>query len=240
MFHELARHLQTRRLIAGDSISLDQDKNFYCVIDGLVQVHTRNGDVNQDDEGWGGSSTKGYQLLNEVGSGGTLSSLFTILSLFTEDVRISWQDEVRTEPGPDIDAPPSVRTRPHRSDSDVSSIALENPNHNSPSPSSATSRRNSISSSGSTVHGDESAAFSPGGRGRRPYSRVSTSTAYTATQNHCHSDHGTVAVAVEDATLAVIPAEAFRRLTKKFPKASAHIVQGESNSVQHAPTQTLI
>lgn len=34
----------------------------------------------------------GYQLLNEVGSGGTLSSLFTILSLFTEDVKISWQD----------------------------------------------------------------------------------------------------------------------------------------------------
>jgi lysophospholipid hydrolase len=38
---------------------------------------------------------------------------------------------------------------------------------------------------------------------------------------------GTVARATEDSTLAVIPAEAFRRLTKKFPKASAHIVQGE-------------
>jgi hypothetical protein len=29
-----------------------------------------------------------------------------------------------------------------------------------------------------------------------------------------------------DSTLAVLPAEAFKRLTHKFPKASAHIVQG--------------
>ena len=37
----------------------------------------------------------------------------------------------------------------------------------------------------------------------------------------------TIARAKVDATLAVIPAEAFKKLTKKFPKASAHIVQGE-------------
>lgn len=34
----------------------------------------------------------GYHLLNEVGSGGTLSSLFTILSLFTENVNLAWPD----------------------------------------------------------------------------------------------------------------------------------------------------
>lgn len=39
---------------------------------------------------------------------------------------------------------------------------------------------------------------------------------------------GAVARATEDTTLAVIPAEAFKRLTKKFPKASAHIVQGNT------------
>ncbi len=37
---------------------------------------------------------------------------------------------------------------------------------------------------------------------------------------------GVVARATVDTTLAVIPAEAFRRLTKKFPKATSHIVQG--------------
>lgn len=38
----------------------------------------------------------------------------------------------------------------------------------------------------------------------------------------------TVARAKIDSTLAVIPAEAFKRLTHKFPKASAHIVQGKA------------
>jgi lysophospholipid hydrolase len=39
VFHELSRHLQTKRLIAGDSISLSaEDENFYCVVDGNVQV----------------------------------------------------------------------------------------------------------------------------------------------------------------------------------------------------------
>lgn len=38
----------------------------------------------------------------------------------------------------------------------------------------------------------------------------------------------TVARAKVDSTLAVIPAEAFKRLTHKFPKASAHIVQGKA------------
>lgn len=37
VFHELSRHLQTRRLIAGDTLSLDPaDKSFYCVVDGSV------------------------------------------------------------------------------------------------------------------------------------------------------------------------------------------------------------
>ena len=40
-----------------------------------------------------------------------------------------------------------------------------------------------------------------------------------------HQGAGTVARATVDTTLAVIPAEAFKRLTKKFPNAAAHIVQ---------------
>jgi lysophospholipid hydrolase len=33
VFHELARHLQTRRLLAGDTLSLDEDKSFYIVVE---------------------------------------------------------------------------------------------------------------------------------------------------------------------------------------------------------------
>ena len=95
VFHELARHLQTRRLVAGDSLSLDSDFSFYIVIDGHVQVFaplpnsaTNDADAFDDDD-----HLNGYQLLNEVESGGTLSSLFTILGLFTEDVKLGFGDE---------------------------------------------------------------------------------------------------------------------------------------------------
>ncbi|KAJ7216797.1 hypothetical protein B0H12DRAFT_1154029, partial [Mycena haematopus] len=111
VFHELARHLQTRRLIAGDSISLDQDKSFYCVIDGMVQVFAQTG--------------KELDLKNRT-------------------------------------------------------------------------RRSSTSSSASTVHPE----LLPRSGSIRPASIY----------------RGVVARATEDTTLAVIPAEAFRRLTKKFPK----------------------
>ncbi|KAJ9102995.1 hypothetical protein QFC19_004553 [Naganishia cerealis] len=117
VFHELSRHLQTKRLIAGDTItiSLDaaegSDKSFYCVLDGNVQVFTNSGDEHRM-HGSGildpsrpvdslDGSYNGYQLLNEVSTGGTLSSLFTILSLFTEDVRLSWEGEQEYNDGED-------------------------------------------------------------------------------------------------------------------------------------------
>ncbi|KAJ3552052.1 hypothetical protein NM688_g4361 [Phlebia brevispora] len=256
VFHELARHLQTRRLIAGDSISMDQDKSFYCVVDGTVQLFARTGHGGEVPRSgtWDEENMNGYQLLNEVGTGGTLSSLFTILSLFTENVKISWQDE---EPENDADtesvvtasgmAPSesrhSLRVRPRRSDSDVSHMSLDTTTLVSSPEATASShvtsprprgrgRGTSVSSSGSTVHADEyrspplrSSSHGPSVSG---LSSGSNRTAYGRRRPlpEYHSHHyGVVARATEDSTLAVIPAEAFRRLTKKFPKAAAHIVQ---------------
>lgn len=106
VFHELARHLQTKRILAGESLSLDSDFSFYIVIDGHVQVFAprpsssgTNRDVNLDDE-----DNNGFQLLNEVESGGTLSSLFTILSLFTENVHLGFGEQP-SPPGGDFAAP---------------------------------------------------------------------------------------------------------------------------------------
>jgi lysophospholipid hydrolase len=139
VFHELAKHLQTRRLIKGDCLDLSKDKSFYIVVDGKVEVFAQNPnsqtttspkrkknssrplptprkfnlnmnnykeeqdsseqeeeeedddeEVDDEDEGLEGS---GWQLLNRVESGGTLSSLFTILSLFTEDVKMRYEEE---------------------------------------------------------------------------------------------------------------------------------------------------
>ena len=179
----------------------------------------------------------GYQLLNEVGTGGTLSSLFTILSLFTENVKISWKDGEETDETTEVESiarshsdglvqQSTLRNRPRRSDSDVSQLNL---NFASPR---ARARGGSVSSSGSTIHATD--VTSPLARASSPagiaFSTTSSGRARTTRRHvgeaHASSHYGVVARATEDSTLAVIPAEAFRRLTKKFPKATAHIVQG--------------
>ncbi|KZT38510.1 patatin-domain-containing protein [Sistotremastrum suecicum HHB10207 ss-3] len=276
VFHELARHLQTRRLIAGDSLSLDSDKSFYCVIDGTVQVFARSSSSSYSSHAsgsWDDESMNGYELLNEVGAGGTLSSLFTILSLFTEDVKMSWDEDLK-KPGSEESGERVVRTRLKRADSDVSSLSLghgqdeehededeedeEDREHlemdGGDGDTISPSRRASMSSTNSTIHGDQADGRARQRRGIRTtgQSRTSSSTrqphatsdrsrsrpprpSHTRTASHSGPSHGkarkervlrgTVARATEDTTLAVIPAEAFRRLTKKFPKSSAHIVQ---------------
>ena len=228
-------------------MSLDQDKSFYCVVDGTVQLfartdkqasHTRSGTWEEED-------MNGYQLLNEVGAGGTLSSLFTILSLFTENVKISWQDnenpldiddgtasEISSSSRSSRSHHPATRTRAQRSNSDVSTMHLDfthSPRSLSPEP---RGRRRSVSSSGSTIHQADIAspprphAFSQ----TASVSGISSDSAETYRRRPIPDSHtrsyGVVARATEDSTLAVIPAEAFRRLTKRFPKAAAHIVQG--------------
>lgn len=189
----------------------------------------------------------GYQLLNEVKTGGTLSSLFTILSLFTENVKMSWQDEdLSTDTDADAasefgseasshrSANPPRRPRAQRSNSDVSTMHLDYTR--SPQPVSpqnrSRSRAASVSSSGSTIHqADIASPPMLGSISQAPsVSGLSASSAGTyrrrpVPDSNMHS-YGVVARATEDSTLAVIPAEAFRRLTKKFPKAAAHIVQG--------------
>lgn len=229
VFHELARHLQTRRLIAGDSISLDQDRNFYCVIDGTVQVFARTGQNVRQNGSWDEEDMNGYQLINEVGSGGTLSSLFSILSLFTDEIKLSWQDEPAvlsaSKSGDQMSLPEHTRAR--RTNSDVSQVTLdpdtEHLIHR------GRGRGRSVSSSGSTAHPlvPPAEMVSPQRIDRQ--FRGTTSDAHS----NVHSDsspqpqfhHGIVGRATEDSTLSVIPAEAFRRVTKKFPKATGHIVQ---------------
>lgn len=177
---------------------------------------------------WDGEDMNGYQLLNQVGPGGTLSSLFTILSLFTENVKMSWQDDDRADEAAETastrsSTQSSVRTRSRRSNSDVSHIDLESIR--------TRERRASVSSSGSTVHAHYMTSLGSGFPATAQDAsdilahhplRATASTSTTET----HSHYGVVARATEDSTLAVIPAEAFRRLTRKFPKAAAHIVQG--------------
>ena len=97
VFHELARHLQTKKLLAGDTLfrNPDQEKSFYIVVDGHVQMFVKpENDLeeatssDEEDIAWMDGADhdrfQSYTLINEVGQGGTLSSLFTILSIFRE------------------------------------------------------------------------------------------------------------------------------------------------------------
>ncbi|KAJ2189389.1 phosphatidylcholine and lysophosphatidylcholine phospholipase [Coemansia sp. RSA 532] len=110
VFHEFSRQLQTRRLLAGEQMFDGEgdrdDLSFYVVIDGRVEIYLA-GDQRAESEEmpvWSGSGTESDVelsepednvgndqpmpdsaiLLNVVGPGDVLSSLFSILSLFTE------------------------------------------------------------------------------------------------------------------------------------------------------------
>ncbi|CED84317.1 patatin-domain-containing protein [Phaffia rhodozyma] len=246
VFHELSRHLQTRRLVAGDSLTLDSsDKSFYCVVDGHVQVfapsppslypphpvqsHLPSSQADlytEEDE----PPLNGYDLLTEVSSGGTLSSLFTILSLFTEDVKLSWDD-----------SPPQERESqfgagyPSENGETLDSLGLNRQGVRSPASSAGTALPEDVplgfyegitpsgeypdrAGSTNSFMGAESGSSFKGYN----YNSVRGDTPNLGLQAN---DEERVARATVDTTLAVIPADAFRRLTRKFPKASAHIVQ---------------
>lgn len=189
------------------------------MVDGLVQVYAKTGATSSEPEGvWADEELNGYQLMNEVGSGGTLSSLFTILSLFTENVNLAWPDEEVDEVRPDT---PSRS----RANSDVSNLDL------GLGPSIlGRSRRNSMSSSGSTVQapdvtpGSDQPPFLAQSSGRLNTRNSFTSHLSTFSTETVHrqprtnipktalpaglepSMDGSLARATVDTTLAVIPA----------------------------------
>src|SRR6266480_6072450 len=95
VFHERTRTMQTRKLVAGETLLLEEEKGFCIVVDGTVQIFVRsrrdgNGSNSNSDEEEDVHAThrQGYQLLTEVKNGAPMSSLFSILSLFTEDVKL--------------------------------------------------------------------------------------------------------------------------------------------------------
>ncbi|KAI7108414.1 Lysophospholipase, partial [Hortaea werneckii] len=104
VFHELTRTMQTRKLIAGETILLEEEKGFCLVVDGLVQIFVKSNQASENDSGNDSTdddhaeerdkANSSYQLLTEVKNGAPMSSLFSVLSLFTENVKLRHdQDE---------------------------------------------------------------------------------------------------------------------------------------------------
>jgi CRP-like cAMP-binding protein len=246
VFHELTRSMQTRKLIAGETLNLEEEKGFCLVVDGLVEIfvkssrETRESDTepsgfHEDDssDSDGGQRTgnahQGYQLLTEVKNGAPMSSLFSILSLFTEDVKL------RHNVDDDLDSGLSSGYGHSRFPSSAG-LGLDHSHHDTPpslptSPIYGAPSQNGHSKSrdrrSSTIGGSTAGGTLPkipplsldpnvGPHKQRPKPRRSQT--YSA-----HPD--VVARATVDTTIAIIPASAFRRLTRVYPKATAHIVQ---------------
>ncbi len=249
VFHELTRTMQTRKLIAGETLLLEEEKGFCLVVDGLVQIFVKstrdkntsdgrfwtNGGEGFDEEGEHSEGEhQGYQLLTEVKNGAPMSSLFSVLSLFTEDVKlrhdldhdgqpissVSSHGFPRMTPLTGSGSPQSYfpETNAHQATDQyrsraVSEAASQNPivpNGHLPAvpPLSLDPTSNPTSKQQYAQRSDQDRS----GTRLKPDKRKSV-----------HPD--IVARATVDTTIAIIPATAFHRLTRVYPKATAHIVQ---------------
>ncbi|KAK7956961.1 Lysophospholipase NTE1 [Apiospora aurea] len=237
VFHELTRSMQTRKLIAGETLNLEEEKGFCLVVDGLVEIFVKSSNRGQRSDAdmvFGPDSLSGedeehpvpgqqrYQLLTEVRNGAPMSSLFSIMSLFTEDVQLRLPaDESST---PDAVSgnqrfAPNVDLHPTRHDSgDLPSTPL------------------SENGAKRTVLVQEPDRVNPGSPNTSAYYKIphmsldetpvpkrpKRPAPKRIATNSAHPD--LVARATVDTTIAIIPASAFRRLIKIYPKATAHIV----------------
>lgn len=230
VFHELTRTMQTRKLIAGETLLLEEEKGFCLVVDGLVQIFVRSlqekhrsnheepiGGLFGDEEDQHLQGNLRYQLLTEVKNGASMSSLFSILSLFTEDVKLRTEDNISNTSsfGPTQHTPDSTMMSP-----------VEFPS----TPRKAWTTDGRPQTSGNDTKGHlpnvppltldpvtstpEQEVHHPGRPSARSRGRKTKS---------AHPD--IVARAMVDTTIAIIPASAFRRLTRTYPRATAHIVQ---------------
>ncbi|KAF1978618.1 lysophospholipase NTE1 [Bimuria novae-zelandiae CBS 107.79] len=246
VFHELTRTMQTRKLIAGETILLEEEKGFSLVVDGLVQIFVKSSrdsaDSDEDEgspdgasrgSGTNSSHRQGYQLLTEVKNGAPMSSLFSILSLFTEDVKLRHED---SEDGVDSSVPVTPLERPVRpSLSRNSSFAFDDSRPHTPADVPGTPPRGlghrRASSIASPTAGGRLGSVPPlsldstvaNGQPHKFHKKHPSESRSKSKSKSAHPD--IVARAKVDTTIAIIPATAFRRLTRVYPKATAHIVQ---------------
>lgn len=236
VFHELTRTMQTRKLIAGETLLLEEEKGFCLVVDGLVQIFVKSNRDSRASEGeaWmdgGGQSYEeeeeqreghqGYQLLTEVKNGAPMSSLFSILSLFTEDVKLrhNEEDDVALASGTSSagfgvgqtpELTPATPLNPHIPSSPdlhhASRPLKVAPNEHLPFV--------------PPLYLDPSTDQSGASHFNQKPKKASQK---FLQRKSAHPD--IVASATVDTTIAIIPATAFRRLTRVYPKATAHIVQ---------------
>ncbi|KAF4975403.1 hypothetical protein FZEAL_7812 [Fusarium zealandicum] len=236
VFHELTRSMQTRKLIAGETINLEEEKGFCIVVDGLVEIFVKSGrgpraaaasrgnlDLDSSDEDEVAPRQQTYQLLTEVRNGAPMSSIFSIMSLFTEDVRLrSNEDDSPEHPAKSSGLRHPTFSKDHMSHvpSDVHMSMPGTPH-----------ARDGMDTEAKKQDGHGNPGFGTGATaaippmsldGSSPPSSTRPPMPKRATSGSAHPD--IIARATVDTTIAIIPASAFRRLIKIYPKATSHIV----------------
>lgn len=234
VFHELTRSMQTRQLIAGETINLEEEKGFCIVVDGLVEIFVKSGihprasnsfhsDGYDDDDVAPGQQK--YQLLTEVRNGAPMSSLFSIMSLFTEDVKLHHTEDSSDIPHDGAHSGQHAHFQRSASDAyrapDVAMSMPTTPNMRKPVE--VSSHGDGHSRPGSPPDGLETSRIPPMSLdGHAGHSAQRPNMPHRATSSSAHPD--IIARATVDTTIAIIPASAFRRLIKIYPKATSHIV----------------
>ncbi|KAK2753320.1 phosphatidylcholine and lysophosphatidylcholine phospholipase [Onygenales sp. PD_40] len=238
VFHELTRTMQTRKLIAGETLLLEEEKGFCLVVDGAVQIFvksiresqkdnqkdptTSNGaDESMDeDEEHNDRRHHGYQLLTEVKNGASMSSLFSILSLFTEDVKLRHTDDMESSTS-SIDHTRASEATPISPPPFVDSPVATNFNHEFREPTAQPNGNGETLPNVPHLTLEDSNMSSQNEPQDHEYRRRKSPK--PKPKESVHPD--IVARAMVDTTIAIIPASAFRRLTRVYPRATAHIIQ---------------
>lgn len=238
VFHELTRSMQTRKLIAGETFNLEEEKGFCIVVDGLVEIFVKSGgnprvsvtdtsgrDLDSSDDEDFSLGKQKYQLLTEVRNGAPMSSLFSIMSLFTEDIKLGHRDgESPLSPPPHEEGHRHVSFNNDMPRETSNNIPMSMPStpqldgkvrqpeqHHNRAKGHARYASNSFKIPPMSL--DDSHQHNAPHRPNPP-DRMASSSA--------HPD--VIARATVDTTIAIIPASAFRRLIKVYPKATSHIV----------------
>lgn len=223
VLHELTRTMQTKKLIAGETLLLEEEKGFCLVVDGLMQIFVKSAretttasgeklDLFDEDSGYH-EGNQGYQLLTEVQNGASLSSLFSILSLFTEDITLKF-DEQPSRPASAYDSANSQTPNMMQSTTSPSTPAHINNLAGYVSPrGTRNAKLATVPPLNLEAAFEEDYFHQPGVQFKRKERKPKS----------VHPD--IVARAMVDTTIAVIPDSAFRRLTRVYPRATAHIIQ---------------
>lgn len=241
VFHELTRSMMTRKLIAGETLDLEEEKGFCIVVDGLVEIFVKSSGPGQrrntnmdsrrgpsletassdDDDEPPAHGNQRYQLLTEVRNGAPMSSLFSLMSLFTEDINLRVEDDsAPATPAmssrPNVSRPPASASfrGPQDSRAPYSKTSVFSTDGITAEPAETADASGQRSAAGSGLPHVPPMTLDPP-RPQRPIPRRMTT-------NSVHPD--IIARATVDTTIAIIPASAFRRLIRIYPKATSHIV----------------